>query len=62
MKIRWEIRQNASSMSLISYVNEILIAYVSFNIPERIVWGIGAEHSKFVAEKISKRIKVNILY
>jgi hypothetical protein len=47
---------------MISYVNEELIAYVSFNIPERIVWGINAEHSKFVAEKISKRIKVKIVY
>lgn len=62
MKIRWEIRKNTSSMTLISYVNEKLIAYVSFNIPERIVWGIGAEQSKFVAEKISKRIKVRIVY
>ena len=62
MKIRCEIRNNRSSMKMISYVNEELIAYVSFNIPERIVWGIGTEHSQIVAEKISKRIKVRIVY
>jgi len=58
MKIKWVIRSMRAAMRVTSYVDDNLIANVSFLTPESIIWGAGRNDSKKVAEKISKRIKV----
>ncbi len=58
MKIKWVIRETWAAMCVTSYVDDNLIATVSFRTPEFIIWGAGRNDSKKVAEKISKRIKV----